>query len=168
MCIDVKSNWGWVHDTLPGLAGLSEVRFSGTAVPSNTFATWISNPAFGLQSGQRGFDLDPDADGTPNGVEAWMGTHPGESNASLSMIATDGTTTTFVHPASDNPPEDLSAAYEWSPNLADWYGTGSGPDGGATVGFTASTADGITTVTAAASMPMINWFTRVRVEQVVP
>jgi hypothetical protein len=31
--IDVKSNHGWVNASFPGLAGLSEIRFDGAAVP---------------------------------------------------------------------------------------------------------------------------------------
>lgn len=156
------------HFDAPSMITLGERFAAGFAVPPNNFATWISNPDYELQPAEQGTGLDPDGDGLPNAVEAWMGTHPGEFNVGMTAVGSDGTTSTFNHPATDDPPEDLSVSYEWSPNLEDWYSTGNGPNGAATVNITTSTADSITTVTAISSSPTVRLFTRIRANLVTP
>jgi hypothetical protein len=160
--IDIKSNHGWSNASFPGLAGLSEIRFSGTLVPTNTYATWIADPAFGLAPGEQGLDQDPDGDGLANGLEAWFGTHPGEFNAGLANLATAGTTTTFAHPQNESLPSDLTGFYEWSPNLIDWYaGDGAdGPASGPTVAFSVETVGTTTRVSAEASVALERLFLR--------
>lgn len=90
------------------------------------FDQWISG--FSGLNGLTGFDDDPDRDGLSNGVEAWFGSHPGDPSQGLSFVRSEGTTSTFEHPYQDDPLEDLSAVYQWSLNLEDWY-DGDGIDG---------------------------------------
>jgi hypothetical protein len=57
---------------------------------------------------------------------------------------------------------------KWSPNLVDWFTSGNGPDGGATVTFFASTTGTTTTtttITATASEAVERIFLRARVVQ---
>lgn len=148
-------------------AFFDNVRLNRQTVPTINFDTYISNPAFGLAVGDRGFDLDPDGDGIPNGLEAWFGTHPGQFNAGLSNLATDGTTTTFTHHKSTSPPTDISGPfYDWCENLVDWYPNGGGSAAGPTVTLVPATVDNITTVTATASEPRGRIFLRARVTQI--
>jgi hypothetical protein len=137
------------------------------AAPADSFATWISNPVFGIDFADRGFADDPDGDDLPNGIEAWFGTHPGEFNAGLAQLATDGTATTFTHPRNESPPSDLTGYYEWSPNLLDWYaGDGSdGPFEGPTVMISPNTVGTTTTATATASEALDRIFLRAGVTQ---
>jgi hypothetical protein len=127
-------------------------------VPSNTFESWINNPSFGLAESDKDFSDDPDGDGLANGLEAWFGTHPGQFNAGLAGLATNGTVTTFTHPQNATPPGGVTGSYEWSPNLADWYPSGSGPAGGPTVTFVPHTVGTTTTVTATASEVLTRLF----------
>lgn len=144
-------------------AFFDNVRLNRETVPTNTFDTYISNPAFGLAVGDQGFNLDPDVDGIPNGLEAWFGTHPGQFNAGLANFATNGTTTTFTHPRNADVPTDVSGHfYDWCVNLADWYPSGGGPGGGPTVTFVPVTVGTTTTVTATASEPIPKLFIRAR------
>ena len=118
-----------------------------------------------MWGGQAGFGDDRDGDGLVNGLEAWLGTHPGEPNVGLVGRASDGTTTTFEHSQNESPPSDLSGFYQWSPNLDDWYASdvADGPPGGATVTASTTTAAGTTTVTTIASEPLECFFLRIGV-----
>ena len=139
------------------------VRLTATIPPpANTFVNWIGG--FGLAVADQDFDDDSDGDGLENGLEAWFGTHPGQFSTGIADISNIALTTTFTHPQNDDPPSDLTGYYEWSPNLVDWYASGIGPDGGATVTFSASTS-GTTTVTATASKPIDKLFLRAGVMQ---
>ena len=111
------------------------------------------------------FDDDSDNDNLSNGLEAWFGTHPGEFNAGLANVSTTGNVTTFTHAQNTTVPDDLTGYYEWSPNLTDWYASGSGPGGGATVAFSASISGGTTTVTATVTGAYERIFLRAGVNQ---
>ena len=94
-------------------------------------------------------------------MEAWFGTHPGEFNVGLTGVVSDGTTTSFDHPVNESPLGDVSGFYEWSPNLSDWFRSGSGPVAGPTVALTSVTNGTTTTVTATASEALSRIFLRV-------
>lgn len=132
---------------------------------SADFEAYISDPDFGLPIDARGFEDDPDGDGLANGIEAWLGTHPGEFNAGLSEIVSNGTVISFTHPQNENLPGDVSVEYQWSPNLIDWYPTDgtSGPLNGPAISVVSNTIGSATTVTANASEPIDHLFFRIQV-----
>jgi hypothetical protein len=153
--------------TLSGLtppnADYRRIDAAAFAVVGNDFSDWIAGyPGVG---GQTGLNDDPDGDGNPNGVEAWFGTNPAVSSAGLANLTTAGTITTFTHPVSANPPDDLSLVYQWSSNLIAWYACdgADSPPTGQTVMISSSTVDTTTAVTATASEPMAGLFLRAAV-----
>ena len=131
------------------------------------FDAWIADPAFGMSLADRGFNLDLDGDGLPNGVEAWLGTHPGVWTPAFLHLETDGLTTTFCHPQNINPPTGLSGTYHWSPNLVDWYASDNldGPGNGVTLNNSSTTIEATTKVTTTSSQPFQKLFLRIKVSQ---
>ncbi len=131
-------------------------------ISPESFEHYVSNPAFGLGVDEKGFDDDPDGDGFANGLEAWLGTDPGEQDAGLAIVGSDGTITTFRHPRNGSPPGDVIGFYEWSPNLIDWYaGDGvAGPPGGSSVLFSLNTVAAEIEVTATANEAIPRMFIR--------
>jgi hypothetical protein len=129
-----------------------------------SFRQWIKD--FNLPAAYQGFGDDLDQDGLANGIEAWFGTHPGESNGGLVFVATDGTVAAFRHPQNPSPPGDLGGTYRWSTNLIDWYaGDGEdGPQDGPFLTIDAETSGTTTTVTATSSTPMGIVFVRAMAE----
>ena len=145
---------------------LDDVGFV-TASPATTFATWIGNPAFGLPPSQQGFGDDPDGDHLANGLEAWLGSHPGRFSQGLAPGVLNGNAFTSTHSKNESPPTDLSGFYEWSPNLSDWYaGDGTdGPPGGITAVISTGSLGSTTTVTTTASEAAERLFLRLGVSQ---
>jgi hypothetical protein len=117
-----------------------------------TFADWIATyPGVG---GLTGVGDDADGDGIDNGVENFFGTNPSISNSGLVAGAVGVNTFTFTHPQNATPASDLTAAYQWSKDLAT-FNAGGVTDGDNTkVDFTTqldTPVAGTTTVTATVS-----------------
>jgi hypothetical protein len=128
------------------LTGLSK------AGGSNTFANWIATyPGVG---GLTGVGDDADGDGIDNGVENFFGTNPSAFSSGLVAGAVGVGTFTFTHPQNATPASDLTAAYQWSKDLAT-FNAGGVTDGDNTkVDFTTlldTPVAGTTTVTATVS-----------------
>lgn len=86
-----------------------------------------------------GFNADPDHDGILNGVEALSGGNPNAPGVfATTELAKTGNDFTFVYPQARSVPVGVTAAYEWSTNLSNWYSTGQ--------------SDGVNTVTLAAGI----------------
>ena len=93
------------------------------ATGASNFSSWISGYELG---GQTAFSDDPDKDGNANGIENYLGTHPGEFTAGLLPgVMNIGTGTfTFTHPLNENPASDVSAVYRWSRDLSNFRFSG--------------------------------------------
>jgi hypothetical protein len=111
---------------LPDQAGFEQDGLAGIQIvnttPSNTYATWISGfPGVGSANG---FNDDADGDGIKNGLENHMGTDPSKSSAGLTSVSATGSIFKFQHTRSNTPASDITAIYQWSTDLANWYATG--------------------------------------------
>jgi methionine-rich copper-binding protein CopC len=140
-----------VVDTSGGnaFAGISSTTAWSFTTVVPTFATWISNPAFGLAPADRDLSDDPDGDGIENGVESFFGTNPGTFTRGLEAGTKNGNSFTFTHPQG-TPASDLSTSYRWSTDLAT-FNLGGATNGGTTVNFTTQSntpSPGFTRVTA--------------------
>jgi hypothetical protein len=125
------------------------------------FADWIANPSFNIDPELRGFGTDADADGLPNGIEAWFGTNPGLSSTGLTSTGKSGSVFTFQHPSPSPLLSNVSGSYEWSIDLSAWYAAGT--VGSTTVAITATPGLGVTTVeadTADSAVPPTKFFIR--------
>jgi lysophospholipase L1-like esterase len=159
------------HPDNDGYDKMAQVWFDAIEalrIGPNTFAKWITDPAFGIAPGQQGLDQDPDGDGIPNGMENFFGTHPGTCSRGLVADAVNGggDTFTFTHPLNATPADNLTASYRWSKDLATFTADGN-PLDGTTVTFTRGTpAAGVVTVTATLSgTPLDRLFVQVAVTQ---
>jgi hypothetical protein len=65
-----------------------------TATALNDFNSWIDD--FGLAPADQDFADDSDNDGLENGLEAWLGTHPGQFNSGLADVSSTGLTTSIT------------------------------------------------------------------------
>lgn len=144
------------------LLAIAAVEFPAN---TNTYANYIANPTWGLSVGDQDPEDDFDADGLSNHLEAWLGTDPGQANQFVTSLTSTASEVTFTHSQNTNPLSDITGHYEWSPNLSDWYSSGSGPVDGLTVSFVPSTNGTVTTVTATASEAFGRIFLRAVVNQ---
>lgn len=130
----------------------------------HNFVNWISNYNVNEKDS---LSEDPDKDQVPNGIEALLGTHPGEASSQLSALQAGGGDFTLTHPRNDSPPMDLQLGYQWSKDLIKWYdcdGT-NGPPNGETVSVTSESLLNTATVTATISNPVDSLFLRLTAEQ---
>lgn len=138
---------------------------TGLSALSDDYAAWIGGFDVG---GLTGFGEDPDNDGNSNGVECFFGSDPSVSTAGLVEISRNGNTVTFQHPQNATPASDVSAAYEWSTDLAAFFADGAS-DGSTVVGFEVSPntpVAGTTTVNATMTGPVpAKLFVRLKVSQ---
>lgn len=140
---------------------VDNLRIHGTPRPDD-FDTWsaanIADPSL------RGFADDADGDGIPNGLEAFLGTNPIVASPGIGGLSASGSgILSFSHPYNTTVPGWISATYQWSPNLRDWYASGQGPSGQPKVTVEALRSSGISSVTATASEAMNQYFIRLRV-----
>jgi autotransporter-associated beta strand protein len=139
----------------PPIIGIPQITGEGTltVAPVNTFASWISNPSFGLAAADQDLTDDPDGDGIDNGVENFFGTHPATFSQGLMVGTKNGNSFTFTHPQNATPAYDLTASYRWSADLTTFH-LGGASSSGTTVTFTTepnTPTPGFTRVTATAT-----------------
>ncbi len=139
-----------IDATYTPLTGDRSFHADLTAVVGDDFTSWVSDPAFGLDPSEQGFDHDPDRDGVANGLENFLGTDPSQFSPALSAQGLTGNTFIFRHPQNGAPASDVAASYRWTTDLESWHADGE-TVGGTTVNFSVSPDDpevGMTTVTA--------------------
>ncbi|MCX6868233.1 MAG: hypothetical protein NTV46_18905, partial [Verrucomicrobia bacterium] len=111
---------------LPNQAGFEQDGISGLQIvnttPANTYNTWIAGyPGVGSATG---FNDDPDGDGIKNGLENHLGSSPSQNSAGLANISSTGATLKFRHTRSNNIASDVTAIYQWSTDLTNWFASG--------------------------------------------
>ena len=137
--------YSYVGDGTTLFAAADETSTSLTVTAGgNNYVDWIAGFSVG---GQTAFGDDPDGDGNANGVENFLGTDPSVFTAGLSAGVKSGNTFTFTHPQNATPADDITAAYQWSTDLATFNADGA-TVGATTVDFSSVVTAGIATVTA--------------------
>ena len=115
-------------DNTGGDAGLAidNLTLTDGSSASSGFALWINGFFPGnMDQGTVGFNADPDSDGVPNGVEALTGGMPNSPGVfATTELTKNGNTFTFVYPRARVVPFVVTASYEWSTDLLNWYTTG--------------------------------------------
>jgi lysophospholipase L1-like esterase len=114
--------------------------------PANTFATWIGS--FDLDPSEQDFNLDPDDDGIPNGLEHVFGTNPDSHNPGITEFSTTPSSLSFRHPLNPDLAGNVTYKPEWSTDLAEWRSSGQSNSAGTRVTVTSSpwALDGMVTV----------------------
>ena len=107
-------------------AGLDPVTAEGAVGINGSgglrFEEWIDGT---LGAGEpRGFTEDADGDGIDNSLERFLGRNPGAGDPSGLALVADAGGAVLRHTRTSNPGPDVSAHYEWSPNLVDWRASG--------------------------------------------
>jgi carbonic anhydrase/acetyltransferase-like protein (isoleucine patch superfamily) len=153
-----------------GIAGMQIVE---RVVSGDAYSEWIGGyPSVG---GMTGFDEDPDGDGIGNGMESYLGTDPGAFSRGLTATSSDGSELTFTHSESNTIPSDVSADYEWSLDLLDWFDNGVGNGEGVSASISevsridhSAPDNDVVTATATVSGPVVSIFVRLRATQSSP
>ncbi|MCF7730620.1 MAG: hypothetical protein K9N23_02990 [Akkermansiaceae bacterium] len=115
-----------------GLAGLQVIN----TTPANTYATWISG--FSGVGSATGFGEDPDGDGLMNGIESYFGNDPSQADGGLFAVAAGESGFKFRHTRSNSPPADVTATYQWTTDLENWFSSGQTGPGGLSVTMVAT------------------------------
>jgi hypothetical protein len=120
---------------LPDQAGFEQDGIAGLQVinttPANTYATWIGG--FPKVGSATGFGEDPDDDGLMNGVESYFGNDPSHADGGLFAVAAGESGFKFRHTRSNAPPADVTATYQWTTDLENWFSSGQTSPGGVSV-----------------------------------
>ncbi|MGL5017858.1 MAG: lamin tail domain-containing protein, partial [Luteolibacter sp.] len=120
--------WQPVTLAVVNAATSNQKEFLGTYLDSvvQDYAAWIGTFYNGVSDPLViGFNADPDLDGVPNGVEALTGGIPNSPGVfATTELTKTGNTFTFVYPKARVIPFGVTASYEWSTDLLNWYTTG--------------------------------------------
>lgn len=135
----------WASDANVGTGGsrrqigIADVEVSLNA-PIGGFAGWIDDFFPGNMDAETiAFGADPDFDGIPNGIEALIGGNPDSPGVfATTELTKNGNTFTFLYPQAREVPLGVTASYEWSTDLLNWYTTGQ--------------SDGVNTITLAGNV----------------
>jgi hypothetical protein len=119
--------WRDVNDTGNDAAlAINDLTITDGNSESSGYALWIDGFFPGSDDPLViGFGADPDFDGIANGVEALIGGNPNSPGVfATTELTKDGNTFTFLYPQDKSVPVGVTAAYEWSTDLANWQGDG--------------------------------------------
>lgn len=100
-----------------GAGGGFEVRSA-----QSSFADWIAG--FSGLGTETGFAEDPDRDGISSGLEKFFGSHPGSTSGLGLRLHSGPGLPILEHTCSADYGRDVTASYEWSPDLANWHPSG--------------------------------------------
>lgn len=140
-------------------------------LPADDLAAWMAGYNVGQQNG---FGDDPDQDGLSNALENILGSNPAARSLGVQLVSAGAGELVFQHTLNESPASDLSAAYEWSTDLATWNADGADV-GGVSVSFSQpNVVDGIAspalvqlTATVTGTTPT-KVFARMKVSQSAP
>ncbi len=103
------------------VGGNTVVLSNYTAAPSNTYASWIAGFSVG---GQTLPNDDFDNDNLDNAVEHVLGSNPSVYSDGLTQISATASSVKFRHNQSNTIASDVTATYQWSPDLVTWAASG--------------------------------------------
>jgi hypothetical protein len=120
--------WQEVTLAVVNAATSNQKEFLGTYLDTalEDYAAWIDGFFEGnMDPNTIGFGADPDFDGIANGIEALIGGNPNAPGVfATTELTKTGNVFTFLYPQDKSVPVGVTAAYEWSTDLANWQGTG--------------------------------------------